>query len=56
VPVLLDPDGELERRFAASTECVYLVRPDLYIGYRSQPADADKLVEHLARTLRRLTP
>lgn len=54
VPVLLDPDGELEKRFAASTECLYLVRPDLYIGYRSQPADGERLLEHLQKTLRTL--
>jgi 2-polyprenyl-6-methoxyphenol hydroxylase-like FAD-dependent oxidoreductase len=52
--VLLDPEGELEKRYAATTECVYLVRPDLHIAYRSQPADLDKLLEYLATILRKV--
>lgn len=53
VPVLLDPDGELEKKYAASTECLYVIRPDLYVGYRSQPAECDKLLDYLATTLRK---
>lgn len=52
IPVLLDPDGDLEKRYGASTECLYLIRPDLYVGYRSQPADLDKLVAYLKTILR----
>lgn len=52
VAVLLDPDGELERLYAASTECVYVLRPDLWIGYRSQPADEQKLSTWLRTFLR----
>ncbi len=55
VPVLLDPDGELEQRYAASTECVYLLRPDLYVGYRSQPADGAALLRFLGRILRKVS-
>jgi 2-polyprenyl-6-methoxyphenol hydroxylase-like FAD-dependent oxidoreductase len=50
--VLLDPDGELERAYAAGTECLYVVRPDLCVGYRSQPADEAKLLAWLATFLR----
>ena len=50
--VVFDPDGELERAYAASTECLYLLRPDLYVGYRSQPADETKLVTYLKTILR----
>jgi 2-polyprenyl-6-methoxyphenol hydroxylase-like FAD-dependent oxidoreductase len=50
VPVLLDA-GDLESRYAAATECLYLVRPDLYIGFRSQPADGDALENYLSNTL-----
>lgn len=50
--VLLDPDEELERAYAGSTECLYLLRPDLYIAYRSQPADEHKLVAYLKRIFR----
>ena len=40
--------GELETRYAAKTECLYLIRPDLYIGFRSQPASFEALERHLA--------
>lgn len=43
VPVLVDPDGELHRRFGARSECVYVARPDGYVGYRAQPANEEKL-------------
>jgi 2-polyprenyl-6-methoxyphenol hydroxylase-like FAD-dependent oxidoreductase len=48
VSVLLDPEGDLEYRFGAASECLYLVRPDLYIGFRSQPAVLEPLCEHLS--------
>jgi 2-polyprenyl-6-methoxyphenol hydroxylase-like FAD-dependent oxidoreductase len=50
--VVFDPDGELERAYAASTECLYLLRPDLYVAYRSQPADEAKLTTYLKSVLR----
>jgi hypothetical protein len=46
--VLLDESRELEARYGAGTECLYLVRPDLYVGFRAQPADGDALDAHLA--------
>ncbi|MDI1480914.1 FAD-dependent monooxygenase [Polyangium sp. y55x31] len=49
VPVLSDPDGELHRRFGARSESIYMVRPDGYVGYRSQPADEEKLAAWLDR-------
>lgn len=52
VPVLLDPDGDLEKRFAATTECLYLARPDFYIAYRSQPANEGAVLAYLASVLR----
>jgi len=50
--VVLDPDGELEARYGATTECVYILRPDLYVGYRAQPVDEDKIVAWLKTVLR----
>lgn len=47
-PVLYDPEGEAEARYGATTECGYLVRPDLHVGFRCQPVRGDLLVEHLA--------
>jgi 2-polyprenyl-6-methoxyphenol hydroxylase-like FAD-dependent oxidoreductase len=45
--VILDADGYLHRAYHARSECLYLVRPDLYIGFRSQPADKQSLIAHI---------
>ena len=47
--ILLDPRGELHHRYGARNECLYLVRPDGYIGFRSQPVDNKVLKSYLAR-------
>lgn len=47
--VLLDAAGAVHERYGARSESLYLIRPDGYVGYRSQPADADKLVAYLER-------
>jgi 2-polyprenyl-6-methoxyphenol hydroxylase-like FAD-dependent oxidoreductase len=52
VPVIFDEADELEARYGAATECLYLVRPDLYVGFRCQPADGDALLDHLATILK----
>ena len=49
VPVLLDAEGEMHRRFGARSECLYLVRPDGYVGYRCQPADEHRFGAYLDR-------
>ncbi|HLJ32222.1 MAG TPA: hypothetical protein VKU38_01155, partial [Ktedonobacteraceae bacterium] len=41
VPVLLDKEKAMHRRYGAGAESLYLVRPDGYIGYRGQPSAAD---------------
>ena len=46
---LIDPDGELHRRYGASREGLYLMRPDGYVGFRSQPADVSALRAYLDR-------
>jgi hypothetical protein len=46
---VLDSSGALHARYGAEHECLYLVRPDGYIAYRSQPADADRLAAYLDR-------
>jgi hypothetical protein len=51
LPVLLDVQGELEARYAAQTECLYLVRPDLYVGFRAQPASSEALMAYLHKLL-----
>jgi 2-polyprenyl-6-methoxyphenol hydroxylase-like FAD-dependent oxidoreductase len=46
-PRLIDGDGSAHRRYGARSACLYLIRPDRYVGYRSQPPDADKLATYL---------
>ena len=48
-PVLLDEDGALHQAYGARAECLYLLRPDGHVAYRSQPADPIKLHDFLAR-------
>lgn len=47
--VVVDEERILHRRYGADAECLYLIRPDCYIAFRSQPADADKLDTYLER-------
>ncbi len=46
--VLIDGEKALHERYGARSECLYLIRPDGHIAYRSQPAAADKLFEYLS--------
>jgi hypothetical protein len=48
-PIVLDADRSLHHRFGASAPCLYLIRPDGYVGYRSEPADGEKLWAYLDR-------
>lgn len=45
--VVLDPDGELHRCWHANAGCLYLVRPDGYVGYRAAPANMTALTRYL---------
>ena len=46
--VVSDGDRELHQRYGAGSECLYVIRPDNYVGYRSQPADQAALFDWLA--------
>lgn len=54
-PAALDWDGELildaqrslHARYGAGAECLYLIRPDGYVGFRSQPFDSEALYAHI---------
>ena len=46
-PMLQDPEFTLHTAYGARSECLYLVRPDGFVGYRSQPAEYDGLLAHL---------
>jgi hypothetical protein len=45
--ILFDKDGEIHQAYGARSECLYLIRPDKYIGYRCQPARLDALQSYL---------
>lgn len=47
--VLLDPASAAHGAYGAGAECAYLVRPDGHVGFRTQPASAEPLIEHLTR-------
>jgi 2-polyprenyl-6-methoxyphenol hydroxylase-like FAD-dependent oxidoreductase len=47
--LVLDPERSLHYRYGAETECLYLIRPDGYVGYRSEPATASALHDYLGR-------
>jgi hypothetical protein len=49
--VLIDPDGSLHRGYGARSACLYLLRPDGYIGYRALPPDTPRLRAYLERLL-----
>lgn len=42
-----DPDLSMHHKYGASSECLYLIRPDGYIGFRSLPADISSLKKYL---------
>jgi Aromatic-ring hydroxylase, C-terminal len=44
-----DPDRALHPRYGAQTACLYLIRPDGYVGYRSTQPTASGLREYLDR-------
>lgn len=49
--VYLDLEGTVHAQHAAREATLVLVRPDGYINFRSQPAEADSLLKHLATYL-----
>jgi 2-polyprenyl-6-methoxyphenol hydroxylase-like FAD-dependent oxidoreductase len=50
VNVLVDEDHSVHRSYGAAQECLYLVRPDGYVGFRSQPIDVASLLENISNT------
>lgn len=45
--VFLDPDLAVHETYFADSECLYLIRPDGYIGFRGQPASLGPVEDHL---------
>ena len=51
-PLLTDAQGEFRAAYDARGPCLYLIRPDGYIGYRSDRVDAARLDAYLQRIFR----
>jgi hypothetical protein len=47
--LLLDPRGGLHHRYGARHACLYVIRPDGYVGFRSQPPDPEALKAYFSR-------
>ena len=45
--ILVDTAGNLHKNYGARYECLYLIRPDGFIGYRSQPILPDDISHYL---------
>ncbi len=45
--ILLDPEGALHQHFHSGAESLSLIRPDGYVGFRSQPAEGRHLLHYL---------
>mmetsp|Transcript_25554 Transcript_25554/g.31382 ORF Transcript_25554/g.31382 Transcript_25554/m.31382 type:complete len:181 (+) Transcript_25554:11-553(+) len=45
--------GELDaqHKFSVAGQCMYLIRPDGYIAFRSQPVDVNKTIHYLRSTM-----
>ncbi len=52
--VVLDADYNMHHKYGSGSESLYLLRPDGYIGFRSQPAEVDGVESYFAK-LRRST-
>ena len=47
--ILLDPQGRLHLTYGARRQSLYFIRPDGYIGFRSQPAREKPLLGYLGK-------
>lgn len=45
--IVTDAEKKLHARYGARAECLYLIRPDGHIAYRSQPAEWEPLLAYL---------
>jgi pentachlorophenol monooxygenase len=47
-----DARGEFSSSFGTADTCLYLIRPDGYVGFRSAPAARDPLLAYLRKLFR----
>jgi hypothetical protein len=49
--LMIDADQRIHRQYGAGEPCIYLIRPDQYIAFRSPTIDEDGLTAYLDRLL-----
>lgn len=47
--ILMDREHYLQDKYGANSACVYLIRPDWYVGFRGHASDRDNLLAYLAK-------
>ena len=47
--VLRDPEHGTHKTYGASSPCLYLVRPDGYVGFRARKGSESRLIDYLRR-------
>lgn len=54
--LILDPQQDLHQQYGAAAESLYLIRPDGYIGFRSQSLEAEPLLHYWRNSFQSNTP
>jgi len=49
--ILMDGERYAHEKYGVSAACLYLIRPDWYIGFRGGILDGDRLLDYLAKIL-----
>jgi 2-polyprenyl-6-methoxyphenol hydroxylase-like FAD-dependent oxidoreductase len=49
--ILMDGERYAHEKYGVAAACIYLIRPDWYIGFRGGIADSDRLFDYLAKIL-----
>jgi hypothetical protein len=51
IPILLDPMNQLHDEYGVKDACLYLIRPDLYVAFRSGIEQQAALEDYLGDIL-----
>jgi 3-(3-hydroxy-phenyl)propionate hydroxylase len=46
---LMDSEGDLHDKYGVSSACLYLIRPDWYVGFRSRLIESNHLMDYLSK-------
>jgi hypothetical protein len=52
VDAIRDVSHLIHRAYGAGSRCIYLIRPDGYVGFRAQPPDQESLLANLGNILK----